>query len=288
MSSNHFDYYYYQHDCGIPYERNEQWLNFFGKIAERIKQDINPKTVLDAGCAMGFLVEKLRQNDIEAYGLDVSSYAISKVHESIQPYCWVGSVSEELSRDYDLIVCIEVLEHVPKPEAISAIENFCRHTQMILFSSSPFDYSEATHVNVNPIDYWSELFARHGFIRDLDFDASFITPWAVLYRKTNLAFHYIVKNYEKKLFLLSQEIRAQREQLLSYKEKVSDLSSQVSNLLKHLENLEVAIRDRDLAYNNIIKSTSWKILMSLGRLRLKIFPDNSLRWRLLRKIIGKE
>lgn len=281
MSSNHFDYYYYQHDCGIPYERNEQWLNFFGKIAERIREDLNPKTVLDAGCAMGFLVEKLRQNDIEAYGLDVSYYAISKVHESVQPYCWVGSVSEELNRDYDLIVCIEVLEHVPKQEAIFAIENFCRHTQTILFSSSPFDYSEATHINVNPIDYWSELFARHGFIRDLDFDASFITPWAVLYRKTNLAFHYIVKNYEKKLFLLSQEIRAQREQLLSYKEKVS-------NLLQQLENLEVAIRDRDLAYNNIINSTSWKILMRLGKLRLKLFPDNSLRWRLLRKIIGKD
>ena len=52
-----FDAYYYAHDCGLPYERNEQWLNFFGGIAERIVQEINPKTELDAGCAMGFLVE---------------------------------------------------------------------------------------------------------------------------------------------------------------------------------------------------------------------------------------
>ena len=58
--SKAFDAYYYAHDCGLPYERNEHWLNFFGWIAERITRDINPKTVLDAGCAMGSLVEGLR------------------------------------------------------------------------------------------------------------------------------------------------------------------------------------------------------------------------------------
>ena len=40
-----FNEYYYAHDCGIPYERNETWMSFFGKIAERIIAEINPKTV---------------------------------------------------------------------------------------------------------------------------------------------------------------------------------------------------------------------------------------------------
>lgn len=40
----------------------------FDSIAERLVKDICPKTVLDAGCAMGFLVETLRQKKVEAWG----------------------------------------------------------------------------------------------------------------------------------------------------------------------------------------------------------------------------
>jgi len=45
--------------------------------------------------------------------------------------------------------------------------------------SSPFDYREPTHVNALPTEYWAEQFARHGFVRDIGFDVSFITHWAV-------------------------------------------------------------------------------------------------------------
>ena len=56
-----FDAGYYATDCGRPYQRrSEWWLEFFGAIADRIISDIAPTTVLDAGCAMGFLVEALR------------------------------------------------------------------------------------------------------------------------------------------------------------------------------------------------------------------------------------
>src|SRR5689334_22980048 len=68
---------------GGPYERNERWLGFFAEVADGIVRDLAPKTVLDAGCAMGFLVEALRQRGVEASGIDVSEYAISKVDESV-------------------------------------------------------------------------------------------------------------------------------------------------------------------------------------------------------------
>lgn len=53
MNSN-FDANYYATSCGRPYQRDEQWLQFFGMIAEKIKREIAPVTVLDAGCAFGF------------------------------------------------------------------------------------------------------------------------------------------------------------------------------------------------------------------------------------------
>lgn len=45
----------------------------FKNIAGRIYEDRKPESVLDVGCAMGYLVEALRDLGVEAYGVDVSS-----------------------------------------------------------------------------------------------------------------------------------------------------------------------------------------------------------------------
>ena len=200
-----FDAYYFAHDCGVPYERNEHWLNFFDKIAERIVREIQPRTVLDAGCAMGFLVEKLRERGVEAYGVDISEYAIAHVYEDIQPFCWVGSITDPFPQKYDLIVSIEVVEHMSPWDAEKAVENLIRHSDDILFSSTPFDYKEVTHFNVRPPEHWAILFARHNFYRDIDFDASFVTPWAVRLRYRRDAMSRLVGEYERKFWVLWKE-----------------------------------------------------------------------------------
>jgi hypothetical protein len=117
----------------------------------------------------------------------------------------VGLVTDPFPQKYDLVTCIEVLEHLPLVESELAVENLCRHTDDILFSSTPFDYKEATHFNVQPPEYWGELFARQGFFRDVDFDASFITPWAVRFRRRKDPLHRIVREYERKFWLLWRE-----------------------------------------------------------------------------------
>ncbi len=188
---------YYATSCGRPYCRNEEWLAFFGRIADRIVQDIGPRRVLDAGCAHGLLVETLRDRGVEARGVDLSAFAISSAAPAVAPHLTQGSVADELDGTYDLIVSIEVLEHVPASDAEAAVANFCRHTGDVLFSSSPLDYRETTHVNVRSPEYWAEQFARHGFVRDVDFDASFITPWAVRFRRTAEPLHRIVAGYER-------------------------------------------------------------------------------------------
>jgi len=198
-----FDAHYYATSCGMPYERTAAWFNFFGGLADRIVQEVKPKTVLDAGCAMGFLVEALRERGVEAYGIDISEYAISQVHEDIQPYCRAGSICEPfatygLPERYDLIVNIEVLEHMQPAEVERAIVNLCTHTDDILFSSSPFDYKEATHFHVQPPEYWAERFSLQHFYRDVDFDASFITQWAVRFRRSQEPAQRLVRNYERK------------------------------------------------------------------------------------------
>jgi SAM-dependent methyltransferase len=204
---------YYATGCGADYRRNDGWLRFFGAIADHIVRDIHPAAVLDAGCAMGFLVEALRERGVEAWGIDVSDYAIRQVHVDVRAYCAVGSITEPFARTYDLITCIEVLEHLPRTDGLGAIENLCRHTDDILFSSTPHDYAEATHFNVQPPEYWAERFAQHGFYHDLDFDATFLTPWAMRFRRRNDAAHRITRDYERHLWRLQRENQELRQTL---------------------------------------------------------------------------
>ncbi len=177
--------YYYDNYCGEQAYRHgvDAWSTFFGQLAEHISLEIAPRKVLDAGCAKGFLVEALRDRGIDAYGVDFSDYAIASVREDVRPYCWVGSLTEDLKDDYDLIVCIEVLEHMAADESEIAIANICRHTDDVLFSSTPNDYGEATHINLHSAEWWAERFARNGFFRDTGHDASYLTAWAVRFRR---------------------------------------------------------------------------------------------------------
>ncbi len=200
-----FNASYYALGCGAPYRRDEAWLGFFGGVAERIVAEIGPGTALDAGCALGLLVEQLRARGVDAEGVDISEFAVASAHESVREHVRVGSVAAPFGRRYDLIVCIEVLEHMPKAEAEAAVANFCAHSDDVLFSSSPLDYKEATHFNVNPPEYWAALFARHGLFRDVDFDAAFITPWAVRFRRSGAPVQRVVRDYERRLWELRRE-----------------------------------------------------------------------------------
>ena len=155
---------YYHNSCGpVPYEEPEHWTEFFAIVADHIIADFAPKTVLDAGCAMGYLVTALRDRGVEAYGIDISRYAISKVREDIKPFCVVGSLTDELPsklpKRFDLVTNIEVLEHLYAEDAVKAVHTLCGATDMVLFSSTPDDYTEATHVNVQQREYWARLFA---------------------------------------------------------------------------------------------------------------------------------
>lgn len=178
-----YDDYYFQYCCGQPYDRSPVWLRNFDLIGQHIVQTIAPRKALDAGCAIGLLVESLRARGVEAFGFDISQYAIDHVHESIKPYCRVASVLEPLTQKYDLVICIEVLQNLLPVEGERAIANLCQATNDILFSANPIDRRSPTHVNVQPIEYWEQLFAAQGFERDREFDASFLTPWAMRFRK---------------------------------------------------------------------------------------------------------
>jgi SAM-dependent methyltransferase len=299
--STRFDAYYYAHCCGTPYQRNEEWLRFFGLVADRIVSDIRPQVVLDAGCALGFLVETLRARGVEAWGVDISDYAIRNVYEPIRPFCRIGSITEAFPRRYDLIVSIEVLEHMPQADSEQAIANFCRHTDDVLFSSTPFDYREATHFNVQPPETWAEAFARHSFYRDVDFDAGFITPWAVRFRRRGDPPARLVRDYERKFWLLWKEntdlrklsvelheqLAAQYETSQTLQRDLTERDLAVQTLSAQVTGREEALQDARPELETMLASWSWRLIKKLQRiaraLTLRFCQGGELLDRLLRR-----
>jgi 2-polyprenyl-3-methyl-5-hydroxy-6-metoxy-1,4-benzoquinol methylase len=221
---------------------NPYWLQFFGRVADGIIREIDPRSVLDIGCAKGFLVESLRDRGVEAYGFDVSSYAIDEVRADIKRYCWIGSANDSINKHYDLITCIEVLEHLPESEAHDAIREMTAHADAILFSSTPSDFTEPTHINVHPVIDWLRLFAQFSYAPQQAFDATFICPQAMLLRRT--------------------EVRPSDQELCRF----ANLKNQV--IARAEMNLpEISALQREL--NEMRNSKGWKLLNLYRRLRFR-------------------
>ncbi|MHB8717875.1 MAG: rhamnosyltransferase WsaF family glycosyltransferase [Candidatus Dormibacteria bacterium] len=181
-----YDAEYYHSHCGsVPYTADsEHWQAFYGSLADKIVLSLQPARVFDAGCALGFLVAAFWDRNVEAFGRDVSEFAISQARPDIRKYCSVGSITDPIDGPYDLVTCIEVLEHIPEEEALDALKNLVTATDRILFSSTPSDLDEPTHVNVRPIAYWLNKFAEAGFAPVVGHDASYVAPHAILFQRS--------------------------------------------------------------------------------------------------------
>jgi len=283
-----FNAHYFATGCGeIPYSRTGLWAEHFQHIAEQILADIQPATVLDAGCAMGVLVERLRMRGVEAEGVDISEYAISQAAPHVRPYLRIQSLTQPLQKHYDLIVCIEVLEHLEKREAEQALANLCGATDDILFSSSPLDYSEPTHFNVQPPEYWATLFARHGFYRDFDYDADNIAVWAARFRRVKMPLHQLVHKYERRLWHVHQQNGELRRKVVEQQLKLSDNQSNQEQLRTAIQDREIQAEAHRRQIHSILTSPGWRLIQGIHRLRKWLAPTDSRREKWLLRVTGK-
>jgi len=215
--AGYYDREYYEHygDNDVdPYRPGApQWTNFFSMVADRIVSDLRPSSTLDAGCAIGFLVEALRDRGVDARGIDVSEWAISQVPPAVRPFCTVASLTDEIVGHFDLVTIIEVIEHMPDAVAGFVIGNLTRHADAVLFSSTSDGFEESTHINVHTPDHWAALFAADGFTRDFGYDASYLTQDAILFRRGSLDPDDLVVGYEQQLWWLRQTTNQQLQEL---------------------------------------------------------------------------
>jgi SAM-dependent methyltransferase len=205
------------------------WRAFFTMVANKVVSLTAPTRVLDVGCARGLLVQALVEAGVDAHGTDISQTAVASAHPDVQNRLSVATAAEPLEGSWDLVTCIEVVEHMSPVEAESAIANMCAVSDRVFFSSGPSDYGEPTHVNVRPPADWAATFAEHGFFRRTDVDLSFLTPWAVLFERVDLDTRAVVHRYEAYAYPLRIEVLEKRAALLEAHRATSVLHSSTLN-----------------------------------------------------------
>jgi len=100
------------------------------------------------------------------------------------------SNSFNLGRRFDLIVSLEVAEHI-RPEAAEVfVDNLCRHADAILFSAATPGQGGLHHVNERDYGFWRDRFATRGyrlfdFVRPAIVGMTPVEPW---YRYNSLFF----------------------------------------------------------------------------------------------------
>jgi hypothetical protein len=68
-----------------------------------------------------------------------------------------------LNHRFDLVISLEVAEHLPADCAEGFVEDLTRHGDAVLFSAAIPGQGGWHHVNEQPASFWADLFARHNY-----------------------------------------------------------------------------------------------------------------------------
>lgn len=138
------------------------------------------KTVFDIGCAKGFLVKALRSLGVEAYGIDVSDYAIELADPGVRPYLRKMGVQDLASDEqYDLVHVNGVLLYLGMREIKRALRQFHDITRVGVMVEGPTRdqilkwYEEEDVSAIDPLRKqeisqaeWDRLITEAGFEKD--------------------------------------------------------------------------------------------------------------------------
>lgn len=152
----------------------------------------DPRSVLDVGCGVGTWAAAWQSSGVgDIVGLDGEYVNQDSLRIPGEKFLATDlSVSFDLQRRFDLVMSLEVAEHLPLASAACFVESLVRHGDVVLFSAAVPGQGGTDHINEQWPSYWASLFMSHRYfpldiIRPIVWHDEQIDPW---YRQNMLLF----------------------------------------------------------------------------------------------------
>lgn len=132
-------------------------------FAELLMDRYDPDRVIDLGCGIGRFLEPFHVEGIEVTGVDGAQAAVEhavvpkgriEIHDLTEPY--------EPSEEADLVLCLEVLEHLPKEESRTVAASIAASAPRTVITTAPPGQGGRHHVNEQPMEFWISEFETVG------------------------------------------------------------------------------------------------------------------------------
>jgi len=140
----------------------------------------NDSSVLDIGCAKGFMLHDLREiiPGITVKGIDISEYAISHAIDDMKPFVMVADARKLPFQDksYDVVISINTIHNLDRDDcaqALREIERVSRGKSFVTVDAYRNDEERAameawnlTAKTMMHVDDWKKFFKEAGYTGD--------------------------------------------------------------------------------------------------------------------------
>jgi SAM-dependent methyltransferase len=141
-------------------------LNSAKAVIPLVLKYVQPDSIIDVGCGIGAWLSVWEQKGVkELFGIDGNYIDTSKLLIDKASFKAVDlEKGYKSDKQFDLVTCLEVAEHLKAEFASLFIESLCTLGDVVLFSAAIPGQEGTMHVNEQYPEYWANLFKSHGFI----------------------------------------------------------------------------------------------------------------------------
>lgn len=125
----------------------------------------HPKSVLDIGCGIGTWLKIFNEAGVgDFFGVDGEDLAQDALQISETNFSVCDLTRPlDLEKEFDLVVSLEVAEHLPEFAAEQFVATLIKHSKLVLFSAAIPGQGGQNHLNEQWPDYWQEKFWKHKY-----------------------------------------------------------------------------------------------------------------------------
>ena len=135
------------------------WVGTYGK----------PKTMIDYGAGDGWWSHSFKQAGSETcFAVELDDIAFEHFPADVYPKQHdLREPLMDLQRRFDMVMCLEVAEHIPKHQAHNALLRTLAEStgSILIFSAAQPGQAGTGHVNLQSLNYWIEAIQKWPYIQ---------------------------------------------------------------------------------------------------------------------------